>query len=215
MYWSITKFYKSNLHALASFRLTMLAYPCMGILLSMCTPRTSGRAHGFLAMDSLLNAQAGKLSQARATLHKEIRFGDETEAITVVPADTTAWLKELEVFAAIDAINKPINRDRYQVSDASDPKSNLRVKEFLTRDDLPVKSVRLYYYRVPESLRKIEALYIEHNGLYKNSRNLSMEFSDFNGLPVMTSYAIAGGQKMFLDDTVQYDIKGKVRMEIK
>jgi len=180
----------------------------------MCAPRNpAGR--GLFSMDSLLRAQATRLSDAQASLTKQILFGAKQEEITLSPADTTAWLKELEAFVVIDALNKPINRDRYVINDTTDSKSNLRVRAFSTSDDLPVTSVRIYYHHVPSSIRKIEASYIEHNGLYKTNQMLSMEFNDLNGAPVMTSYSIVGGQKMFLDDTVQYDIKGKVRLEKK
>jgi hypothetical protein len=111
----------------------------------------------------------------------------------------------------MNAINKPINRDRYSVDELPDPRSNLRMRSFRdTSGDLPVSYVRVYYHGVPQRVRKIEALYTELNGLYKTSRSLALEFDYINGAPVMTSYSIVGGQKMFLDDSVQYEIKGRV-----
>ncbi|HTF18979.1 MAG TPA: hypothetical protein VK658_12950 [Chryseolinea sp.] len=182
------------------------------MLLSRCAPPSPG-GHALFAIDSLLHAQATHLSKAQASLYKQIALGTKQEDVTIIPRDTTAWLKELEVFGVMNVINKPINRDRYQVSESGDTKSNLRVRTFSTSHDLPISYVRLYYHGQPGRIRKVEAAYTELNGLYKTSRLLALEFDDINGTPVMTSYSILGGQKMFLDDTVQYDIKGRVSLE--
>ena len=178
--------------------------------LLMCAPPNRGGKKLF-AIDSLLHAQALFLSRVDAQLDKSIVLGKEQEELTITPLDTTAWLKELEVFSVMDVINKPINRDRYQTSESADIKSNLRIKSFRTTDDLPISYMNVYYHNLPAKIRKIEALYRELNGLYKTSRLLTLEFSDVEGTPIMNTYSILGGQKMFMDDTVQYDIKGRVK----
>lgn len=185
--------------------------PCALMLLSTCTPPDS-RGRALFAIDSLLHAQASLLSKAQASLNKQIVLGTEQEDVTIIPKDTTAWLKELEVFSVMNSINKPVNRDRYQVNESSDTKSNLRVRTFITSNDLPVGYIRLFYHGRPERIRRIEAEYKEFNGLYKTSRQLAMEFDDIKGKPIISSYSILGGQKMFLDDTVRYGIKGRVRL---
>lgn len=163
-------------------------------------------------VDSLIHAQAIKLTELQATLDKEVMFGARKEVVSLAPKDTVSWLRELEVFSVMEGINKPINRDRYKIVESTDSKSNLRIRSFRTSDDLPVSYVNLYYHGQPSKIRKIEAQYSEQNGLFKTGRMLSMEFDNMNGLPVMTSYSISGGQKMFADDTVRYDIKGRVRI---
>ena len=215
MYWLTNKslvFYRGRRTPRCAAALTCLF---LALIFSACVPRNPVARGRLFPIDSLLSAQASRLTDAKASLSKQVTFGSKQEQIDLLPSDTTAWIKELEAFGVLDAINKPINRDRYKVSDTTDNKSNLRVRAFSTHDDLPVKVVRLYYHRVLASIRKIEANYVEHNGLYKTNRKLMMEFNDVNGTPMMTSYSIAGGQKMFLDDTVTYDIRGKVRLEIK
>lgn len=183
---------------------------CSMLLLSMCTPPNRS-ARGLFAVDSLLHAQASHLVQIDATLDKQIVLGTKQEAVTLSPRDTTAWLKELEVFEIMNIINKPISRDSYKVSESTDTNSNLRVRSFLTTANLPVSYVNLYYHNDPAKIRKVEALYSERNGLYKTSRLLTLEFHDVDGKPILTDYSVLGGQKMLLDDTVQYDIKGHVR----
>jgi hypothetical protein len=178
----------------------------------MCTPPNS-RGRALFAIDSLLHAQAAELSKLQASLNKQIVLENKLEDVILTPRDTTAWLKELEVFSVMNTINKPINRDRYQMDESDDSKSNLRIRTFRTSEDLPVSYVRLYYRGRPGNIRKVEAEYKELNGLYATSKLLALDFEDIKGTPVMTSYSIVGGQKMFLDDTVQYDIKGRVKLE--
>jgi hypothetical protein len=164
-------------------------------------------------MDSLLGAQASRLTAVNAALTKQTTLGLQHDEVTLTPKDSTAWKKELDAFLVMDAINKPVNRSRYVMNDTDDRKSNLRIRSFTTSDDLPVKYVRIYYHRKPSRIRRIEASYHESNALYQTTRLLTMQFEIMNNTPVITSYAVQGGQKMFLDDTVRYDIRGRVKME--
>jgi len=185
---------------------------CMPMLLCTCA-RRQPEMRGTFSIDSLLRAQASLLHELRASIDKEIILKNERETINVILNDTLAWQKELEVFDVMAAINKPVNRNRYQVTESADTKSNLRVKTFSANEDLPVEYVRLYYRDKPSRLRKLEGAQRVANGLFKSARLLSIEFDDFNGTPVMTSYSVWGGQKMLLDDTVQYDVKGRIKFK--
>lgn len=212
MCWLRSKKISPNQKRLALTRSVRLLVPVALLLLYACAPPDRGVSELF-AVDSLLHAQASQLTEAKASLTKHTVLGNSQEDVTITPRDTTAWLKELEVFGVMNVINKPINRDRYQTKDSADSKSNLRIRSFRTSQDLPVGYVHVYYHGRPERIRKIEAAYTELNGLYKTSRLLALEFDEIDGISVITSYSIMGGQKMFLDDTVQYNIQGRIRLE--
>jgi len=208
MYWLTNKNFR--VYRTGYLRVVHFGAVCALVAFTACTPpNRNGRP--LFAVDSLLHGQASTLIRIDAALDKHITLGTKQEELTVKPRDATAWLKELEVFSIIDAINKPINRERYKVTESADTRSNLRVRSFSTSDDLPVSYVNLYYYDRPSRIRKIEALYAELNGLYKTSRLLTLDFIDLDGAPVMSAYTIVGGQKMFMDDSVEYTIKGRVR----
>lgn len=166
-------------------------------------------------MDSLLHAQAIHLSLRQASLSKEIVLQGKQETVKHTPKDSTAWLKELEAFAVMATINKPVNRDHYSITESVDSRSNLRIRSFSTDDVLAVPFVRVYYYRTPANIRRIESAYVTHNDLYKTYRTLTLEFEDVRGTPVIASYSITGDQKMIMDDTVRYDIKGRVNLATK
>jgi len=160
------------------------------------------------SVDSLLSAQAGYLAEHGVILKKSTSLGDAREEVSLTPKDAAAWKKELEIFAALEVINKPLNRDAYHLESLSDEKSNLLVKSITTSADLPVRYLKVYYHNTPEKVRKIEAEYQEANSLYRSVRILKMEFQEVGEVPAITSYSIEGGQKMFLGDSVRYVISG-------
>jgi hypothetical protein len=186
-------------------RLIVLVF--IGLLFS-CSEGKKTRA--LYPVDSLLSAQAKYLSDKKALLKKVVVLSGKEEEISLSPKDIIAWRNELEVFTALDVINKPINRRYYSIEDLSDSRSNLKVKSFATKEDLPVRFIKIYYYKDPNKLRRLEAHFKESNSLYNSSRDLAMDFQQFGDTVVLTSYNIVGGQKMLLDDSVQYRISGSL-----
>src|SRR5688572_2553614 len=70
-------------------------------------------------VDSLLNAQARYLSERKAIVRKVVILDGKEEEISVSPKDNIAWRNELEVFTALDVINKPVNRSYYSIEEFS------------------------------------------------------------------------------------------------
>lgn len=184
-------------------RLIVLGF--VGLLVSCSHAKKTAALY---PVDSLLNAQAKYLSENKALLTKTVVLSGKQEEISLSPKDANAWRNELDVFTALEVINKPTNRSYYSIEDLSDSRSNLKVKSFVTKEDLPVKYIKIYYYQTPNKLRRLEAQFNESNTLYSSSRDLAMDFHQFGDNIVLTSYNIAGGQKMLLDDSVQYRISG-------
>lgn len=178
------------------------------LIVASCT--TQKETKSLYPIDSLLNAQARYLSAKKASLKKFVTLDGKEQEILTTPKDDIAWQNELEIFNTLTIINKPTNISFYSVEDISDSRSNLKVKSFATKEDLPVKYIRVYYYQTPLRLRKLEASFNEFNSLYKSSRELTMDFQQIGDTTVLTSYFITGGQKMLLDDSVQYRISGSL-----
>ena len=173
----------------------------------------------FYPIDSLVSAQVYYLTEIDAALFKEALLEGKSDTVTYTPGDTTTWMKELEVFRKLNEINKPVNRERYEVSDGLlDPASNLTVKAVTSKtrpdgDPVPIVYLKIYYQGNLQKPRKIEAQYDEQTLLYKSARHLSMRFQQIGNQTVLTSYAVQGGQKMVLGDSVAVHISGKVLVD--
>lgn len=181
-----------------------------GLLIFLTSCERGKESFTFYPIDSLVNAQAIALTGMHAKLTKEAVLGQNTDTTSYSP-DTLAWMEELDIFRQLSAMNKPANKENYLVDDnLYDPGSNLTVKAFTSKEDLPVRSLRIFYDQAPEKPRRIEAVYNEANVLYQSSRMLTMEFQHVNNKMLLTSYSIHGGQKMVLSDSVVFFVRGKI-----
>lgn len=180
---------------------------CLFMFFSCSSPAKRNTGTELFSIDSLITAQARYLSGKKVTITKVSSINAKNDQMATTPKDTSAWRKELEIFTTLDLINKPLNRSLYKIERIQDSKSNLNIKAFSTTEKLPVRYLKIYYHQNMDRIRKIEAEYDESNALFSGSRFLSMEFSQRDDKAVLTSYKVIGGQKMFLDDTVQYSIK--------
>ena len=167
--------------------------------------------------DSLITTQVAYLSEHKARLHKITKLGDKESEAATVPRSVKDWENELDIFRELASVNKPVNRRLYAVERSSDVKSNLEVKSFIGQPEpgekaveMPVKYLKVFYQNTPDNIRKIEAQYDESNTLYTGSRFLKMEFQQVYNKTVLTSYSITGGQKMFMGDSVSYNISAFV-----
>lgn len=167
--------------------------------------------------DSLITTQVAFLSEHKARLHKITKLGDKESEAATVPKSVKDWENELDIFRELASVNKPVNRRLYAVERSSDVKSNLEVKSFIGQPEpgkkkveMPVKYLKVFYQNTPDNIRKIEAQYDESNALYTGSRFLKMEFQQVYNKTVLTSYSITGGQKIFMGDSVSYDISAFV-----
>lgn len=182
-----------------------------GIILSSFSCEEKKAVTSLYNIDSLVMAQAQVLAGHQAKLQKVASIGGKQDDSVFIPRDTAVWNAELEIFRQLDIINKPINRAQYSVQDGLfDRSSNLTVREISTADDLPVRYFKIYYQSSLHKPRKIEAFYDDRNALYKSGRLLRMEFEQIHNKTILTSYAVEGGQKMMMGDSVAFIIKGKI-----
>jgi hypothetical protein len=183
------------------------------ILCSSCSNNQKAKGGKYFAIDSLVKEQVKYLSAVKATITKETLLNNKTDTAVFTPPDTMLWSKELDAFLQLKDMNKPIHHGAYTVEDnLLDTQSNLKVKLFKGTNEQNVKWLKLYYHDSISKLKKIEARFDEENPLYESERLLTMEFQEFNNKTLLTSYAIIGGQKMFMADTVEFSIKGKIKI---
>ncbi len=170
-------------------------------------------------VDSLIHAQVQYLSSQHAVLNKTSSLDDSTSTLSFTPKDTAAWKSELEIFNVLNLINKPINQNSYVIENQSDTRSNLWVKTFtikanlpIEEKDLPIEYLKVYYQNSMDKIRKIEGRYRESSTMYKTTQILEIELQPVKDEMILSSYSISGGQKMFLGDSVQYKIISSVTL---
>lgn len=191
-------------------RLLVAAILTGGVLACSQQARTPAQ---YYAIDSLVQEQIRFLAARHATLTKTATLGAQQDTTTFIPADSLAWAKELDLFLELRALNKPTSVGAYTVTnDLPDPRSNLRIKSIETQQPLPVRSLKVFYHGTPARVRRIEAQFQEDNSLYHSARFLTMEFYELQQQPVLQAYAVTGGQKIFMGDTVAYTVSAKVSL---
>lgn len=182
------------------------------VVFSSCENKRSDTKY-YYALDSLLNKQTKFLANSKASLTKDAFIDGKRETKSYIPASDTAWIHELDVFAALNDINKPSNVGKYNIEEnVKDVNSNLLIYSIQSNERLPVLYVKVYYLNNLTNIRRIEGFYREESSLLKSSRQLSMEFQNINNKIVLTSYSIVGGQKMLLGDSVQFSVNGMVTL---
>lgn len=184
----------------------------LGLYLMSCSSESPGFI-GLFNVDSTLQRQINHLIEHKAVIDKKVALNGVEKNTTVSPGDSIDWNEELAIFFELNAVNKPSSRGEYRIENYADDKSNLNVKAFTTTEELPVKFLKLYYHQSLGNLRKIEAEYNEENALYSSKRMLTLEFENIFDQTILTSYAVSGGQKMFLDDSVQYTIRAHISLK--
>ena len=190
-----------------------LLFSLSGILFSACLQKPVKESRYF-NIDSVVTNQVMYLPKIKSILIKQALLNGKDDSTMITPKDSVAWATELDVFRQLEMINKPINRGLYSIVDEKDTKSNLMIRSFTsTKKELAVQFLKIYYHNSTANLRKIEGLYLEKNYLYSSAINLSMEFDNLYNKITLTNYTIKGKQKMFLGDSVNFTISGKVKIK--
>jgi hypothetical protein len=183
-----------------------VALPCL-LLFSSCHDQTKN-SHSYF--DSLVVAQVTNLSALHAKVSKKAQINGVTDQAVFAPSQS-GWKSELDLLHTLSDFERPAFQDRYTLKEnAPDTKSNLLIRSYRANGNVPVPEIKFYYYRQFKNIRRIEATLREKNILFSTIRLVSLEFEEFKGLPLLISYAIEGGQKMILNDTVQYSIRCSV-----
>lgn len=184
----------------------------LGTACSRIRPKASER---FLNMDSLLSSQVKALTKAGAILEKTVTVDDSTETQSFL--DTTIWRREFQMFEGLRDLNKSTYQGEFAVSDTTDTRSNLKVKDIShtseqqknTMSSLALQHVRLYYLD-DGSLVGIEAHFVQSRPMYRKQEQVELDFSSLAGNRLLKRYVIQGGQRIVMGDTLTYRIEGDI-----
>lgn len=157
-------------------------------------------------LDSLLDEQINYFIANKIGLEKLAIVDTDTAKNQYVPVDST-WQDELKIFRMGD-LNKPVLRDLYAEEVVKDTSSNLSILRYTTDRDVSVRWFNVYFLNQIENVHRIEFLIEEDNPIYTSNRLMRLYFKQSDNVPLISSYAIKGSQKMLLKDEVNFFMEG-------
>ena len=181
---------------------------CLLIFSMASCKKSSYRADTYF--DSLIVAQVKYLSIANPSLTKIVRMDGKEDHSTFRP-DSAIWRNELDIYRQLALFERASYRSAYQIEDGlHDKKSNLLIRRYVARQEIPIPELKFYYYQKFKNLKKIEAIYQQGNALYATTRRLVLEFDEVKGRSVLSAYAMDGSEKMILSDSVKFSIQSTI-----
>lgn len=179
------------------------------ILCVSCGDIKPQETSAYFSIDSLLNSQTVILLEGQQKLQKlAIVNGDS--ATSILAPDSLEWANEFQLFRDLN-VNEPALIGRYKISEREDLNSNLKVMSYQAlEDELEIKSFDIYYLKNISDVKIITAQSKSKNSIFESEKNIRLEFDKENEDLQLKSYTSKGFQKMILQDSVVYEVRGKI-----
>lgn len=162
--------------------------------------------------DSLLDYHISVLSNSNALLTKSLKINNSVQTADVDDSKIN-WANELESFRTISLINKPIYLTSYNITFENDKKSNLLVRKWEVKQDLPLKKLKIYYLKDLSQIKRLEATIEQRNFVFSSTKQLSIDFGVLGADRMVDDYEVSGHQKLIWGEPQDFSIKGHVRIK--
>ena len=166
-----------------------------------CTgPQQSLKAEKYFSIDSLVVAQISLLKSNQNVLTKTVQIGENIETQSF-SADAIDWESEFKIFSLLE-----LNKSKFVGS--INTKTDLKSISYRPKKDALMSNKLLKIIKDKGQITTIDGYYLDDDAeiIYTSQRNLKMNFN--KGL--LTSFEIAGTQKVLFTDTTQFRINGSV-----
>ena len=163
-------------------------------------------------IDSLLDYHLKNLNESGATLNKISKINNNVKA-TELKSQNIEWENELAPFRSIASINKPIYSSSYDITVKSDNKSNLTVKTWTAKNNLPIKSLKAYYLKDLTRIKRLDATFEQKSFVFSSIKELSLDFSLLGPGPTTNKYEIYGYQKFFWEEPQYFSLEGIILLK--
>ncbi len=161
-----------------------------------------------MSLDSLVEAQAGWLSEERAILTKEALVDGKSSGVLNQTPDLLQWKENLEILSAVDPAR--IGRGgEYQLQRNADPSSNLTLQIYRFGEGGPLREFDIY---TDESgrLKRLRVYCRQSSSIDYSDRIVEMDFDERSGVDLLTSYSVTGVTKIVMKDSVRYRLAGRI-----
>ncbi|MEQ8239074.1 MAG: hypothetical protein RIA69_07660 [Cyclobacteriaceae bacterium] len=152
----------------------------------------------YFALDSLLVSQGELLAKMQVEVQKSVKMDEQFEEITFLP-DSTRFTKEFQMIKDFS-----LNKNSY--IGAFDIEKDGASLVYSRKKDQPVP-IKRFTVKYNEEIALVSGQYFEDKDIFQHERNFRLLFDESG---VLSEYKVWGFQKMILQDTIQYDIVGKV-----
>ena len=177
------------------------------LLLTACTSGRESTIDKYFDVPGFINEQIDLLNKRDTQVSKTVRFGDESESLTLLDLDLEQWQKELRIFQEHD-INKPVLVDAYTVNQVTDDQGN-KTTTYNLIDNSDLGILKMEIKQDPENqVSAWSSSFQEENLLYCNFRELKLTTGDEG---ILNSYRINGYHKLMFKDTVYYQIEVDIK----
>ena len=174
-----------------------------------CTEIKPREVTAYFSLDSLFDAQSNLLLSDDYRLQKSAVVNADTATALFIP-DSLEWINEFQVFRDMN-INKPALIGQYTPTIKPDPNSNLQILSYTAKsEELEVQQLNVYYLRQLENIKRITASSQERNSIFSAGKEAGIEFEKKDGQWKIKSFSLNGFQKMILQDSVLFVVKGTI-----
>ena len=165
------------------------------------------RSGQYLNLTALLDEQVGYLLEKKASLHKQVKTGYQTDTIQAFPLDSVEWKNQLALFYDAD-ISLPGYDGAYFEEQLPGISGETKVIYTARTAKLKVRVLECTY--IEKQLKTIRIEVAEKNTIYKFDKRLSLEFESVSGLLLLESFNMAGHEYMQFKQPLNYQIEAKV-----
>lgn len=177
------------------------------LLLTSCGTDNRTTKEDYFDLRRFLEEQVNRLAPRNPTVQRTTAIGDQRETKTL-QLSAAKWEKELNMFSSAN-INKPSLKGLYEVD--STLSDTYKVVSYQTKNNAKtgVQHMKVYYKQ--GDVAKVEVRFQEKAIIYYTKRRLLMTFEkNSEGLPLLSTYAIDGQQKIIFQDSVDYRVEARV-----
>jgi len=192
-------------------------YPYLFILIILfCLPACSSKKAeenkitAYYDLKGLLDQQLLVLSKEKPQLQKGVFLDGERDS-KLLQVDQKTWRNELDAFYNVD-INKKDLVGQYHTKTGEE--EGLKWLRYIASDPekVAVNQLTIYYIDNPKLPSRIEIFTGKNNQLYSLQKSLELQFEGETSEDLrLTSYEIGASQKVVLQDSMQFEVKGQLR----
>ena len=164
----------------------------------------------YFALDQVIETEIKELTSAKAGLYKQVVLDKDKEEMLLLPSQLK-WENELALFKGIN-LNKPAWQG-FIAAETTKVAGGEMVVYTASKKDIPFRKVTMLFNN-NHTLDSLSVSVETENEITHTVRTLTAAWDNTNEDRHLKNYSILGFQKVLLNDTLFYNVKGEVRFNV-